>query len=507
MNSDSLPKMPDSGNMKKAIIAAALALCVMAVSIILSIYFFKTSADPYGNRILNNVVVGDVCVGGMTKKEAKEALSQLCADYAQQDMVLNLPGVSLRLSPEETGTQLRVKDAVNAAFAYGRNGTAEENRAAFENSRENPYWVDLTQLLHFKEGALEALVAKAQQACRDLYAEPTLVMRGQMPDLTREDLDETTQLPEVDIYTGRSSLALDAEDTLQKILWAYNCHSFTVDIPQLAKDRTPEPMDIKKAAETVNIAPVDFTVDKSTLQIVPGAFGCAFDVTAARRAVMKAGEDENITIPMQLKMPAVPREEAYFQDILGYCETPHGTTFNRNTNMKLACGKINNLVLQPGDSLSYNELLGQRTEAAGYLPAPAYSGTSLIQTPGGGICQVSSTLYLASMYAELTALERVSHGFKPHYMEPGTDATVSWPYPDLKLQNNLDFPIKIKAEVTETQVRVWIMGTEIRDYDVKIETRIQSSHPTYISSYLCKYDKETNEQISKEYLSISSYLD
>lgn len=483
--------------------AAVLAVLFFAVSILL----FRRSADPYGGRILNNVIVGDVCVGGMTKKEAKAALQDMKADFETQDMVLRLPTSEYRMSPANTGVRLDVKATVNAAFAYGRSGTKDENHEIYLASEKTPHWITLTDCLNLDESKLQALVDNAAQACLDLYEEPSYRMEGQMPDLTDETLDENTAVPTLILHTGSGSYVLDTADTMEKILWAYNCHSFTVDIPYMKRQDTPEPMDLKALGAKINIDPTNFSMDKKTLEVIPGAFGCGFNVTAARRAMMKAGENEEVRIPMKLIAPEVGRQEAPFQDILGFCETPHGDTVNRNINMTLACEKINGLILQPGDTLSYNELLGQRTEAAGYKPAPAYSGTNLINTPGGGICQVSSTLYLASMYAELTALERVSHGFKPHYMQPGTDATVSWPYPDLKLQNNLDFPVKIKAEVTQDKTRVWILGTELRDYDVKVEVSVGSYAPTYIRSYLCKYDKETGEQISREFLSTSSYLD
>lgn len=497
--------MKEFKSKRLAVIVGALALAALFLAF--SILFFCNSADPYGGRILNNVIVGDVCVGGMTKKEAKAALQDMKEDYESQDMVLYMQGSEYHLSPAETGVKLNVNAAVNAAFAYGRSGTNAENHEVFLASEAETYWVPLADCLNLDENKLRTALDGAAQACLDLYADPSYRVEGQVPDLTDETLDENTPLPTLILHTGSSSFLLDTDDALEKVLWAYNCHSFRVDIPYLKRQNTPEPMDLKALGEKVNIEPVNFTMDKKTLEVVPGAFGCGFNVTAARRTMMTVGENEEVRIPMKLIAPEVNREDAPFQDVLGFCETPHGQTVNRNINMTLACSKIDGLILQPGESLSYNELLGQRTEAAGYKPAPAYSGTSLINTPGGGICQVSSTLYLAAMYAELTATERVSHGFKPHYMAPGTDATVSWPYPDLKLQNNLDFPVKIKAEVTYDKTRVWILGTELRDYDVKVELSTRSESPTYIYSYLCKYDRQTGEQLSKDFLSISSYLD
>lgn len=473
----------------------------------LSLFFFRKNSDPYGGRILNNVVVADVNLGGMTKKEAKSALQKLNADYASTDMELVLPGLTLHFTPKETGVSLDVAKVLSRSMDYGRRGTKDENHAAYLASRESIYRVDISDCLQFKNGALEALIAAASERCRNLYTEPSYEIIGQMPDLTREDLDSTTPAPSVIFRNGRSSLELDEADALQNILWAYQTHTFRVEYPRLPVLRKAAEPDIKAIGREINIDPVNFSINKETMEIIPGSFGCAFHVTTARRAVMKAGPGAEVTIPMTLKAPEINRQEAYFQDVLGFCETPHSTNFNRNVNLGIAVDKLNGLILQPGESLSYNALLGRRTEEAGFKPAPAYSGTNLVNTPGGGICQVSSTLYLAAMYAELTATERISHGFKPSYMAAGTDATVSWPSPDLKLMNSSDYPVKIKADLTDTKVQIRIMGTETRDYDVKIETAIQSEKPTYVRSYVAKYDKETGERISKEFLAYSAYLD
>lgn len=96
----------------------------------------------------------------------------------------------------------------------------------------------------------------------------------------------------------------------------------------------------------------------------------------------------------------------------------------------------------PGETFSYNQVVGQRTKAAGFKEAPAYLNGKVVQEYGGGICQVSSTLYNAVLYANLEITERTNHGFKPSYVKPGLDATVSWGGPDFKFTNNRNYPIK-----------------------------------------------------------------
>ena len=209
---------------------------------------------------------------------------------------------------------------------------------------------------------------------------------------------------------------------------------------------------------------------------------------------------------MEYIPPTVSEEDAWFQDTLGYCKTEYTDNENRNENLRLACEKLNELILQPGQTLSYNETLGKRTREAGYLPAPAYSGTELVDEVGGGICQVSSTLYLSSLFAELTVVERRNHGFPASYIPLGLDATVNWGTTDLKLRNDYDLPVKILAEVSDGFVKIRIMGVEQRDYYVKMEYRVDD-HPSYAAAYRCRYDRETDEEISRVLDHTSIYLE
>lgn len=253
-----------------------------------------------------------------------------------------------------------------------------------------------------------------------------------------------------------------------------------------------------------SVEPVDAALNRETRQAAPGSYGFTFDREKLDTLLKSAAPGQTVRLEAELTAPQVLGQEVYFQDVLGFCQTPHSDDEKRNTNLQLACKALNGVILEPGETLSYNATLGQRTEEAGYQPAPAYSGVDLVNTLGGGICQVSSTLYLCSLYAELETVERVSHGFPASYMPVGLDATVSWGTPDLKIKNNSDYPVKLVAETQEGFVRVWIMGVETRDYYVRMG--FSSSSDGYAKSYVCKYDRQTNERISREDCAYSSYF-
>ena len=133
-------------------------------------------------------------------------------------------------------------------------------------------------------------------------------------------------------------------------------------------------------------------------------------------------------------------------DMIPEARTPAaGSTNNRISNLKKACAMLNGIEIMPGETFSYNEAVGQRTEDAGFLLAGAYADGEMVEEIGGGICQVSSTLYCAAMYAQMTTVSRTNHYFAVGYLSMGYDATVSWKQPDYRFRNDRDYPVKIVA--------------------------------------------------------------
>ena len=242
-------------------------------------------------------------------------------------------------------------------------------------------------------------------------------------------------------------------------------------------------------------------MDAATGNATPGSYGISCDEAALEALLSQAQPGQTVRIAMEATAPTILGEEVYFQDVLGFCQTPHNDNEKRNTNLTLACKALNGVVLQPGQTLSYNETLGQRTEAAGYQKAPAYSGTELVDSLGGGICQVSSTLYYCAMVSNLKINTRTCHYFPVAYIEPGMDATVSWGGPEFKFTNSREYPIEIKAYVEKNSITVEIWGTDVDGSYVKMSYTANGLHAT---TYRTVYDKNGNE-ISRTVEANSTY--
>ena len=145
--------------------------------------------------------------------------------------------------------------------------------------------------------------------------------------------------------------------------------------------------------------------------------------------------------------------------------------------MKLSASTINGYVLNCGEVFSYNGTVGQRTAARGYQAAPAYVKGETVDEIGGGICQTSSTLYLACLRSNLEIVQRYAHRYAPSYITWGLDATVSWGGPDYQFANDTNYPIKIVTSYSGGYLTVSVYGTKVDSTTVKMTTEKLSDTP------------------------------
>lgn len=455
--------------------------------------------DPLDGMIADSVTVGGIDVGGMSPEEAYRTL-KAASEAVLEGTVLTaeLPEETIYLSPADTKVSLNCWAAVRDAFMAGR----------FEN-RNHTIW--LQPYLKLDEAYIRQVLA-AYAAKYDTNVTPSrYTLSGKMPDLEIESGDRSTQT--LELTMGLPTARLDQEDAFHQILAVYDSAfaaaeqgnysvvNFKVNILE-----KPEAPDLKAIYEEVYIAPVDDSIDLENYCVNPGAWGYHFNLDTAEMLVQKAGYGEIISISMEFQEPEIYGDRVYFRDVLGHCETKHTQDENRNNNLRRACESMDGLILHPGEVFSYNDTLGPRTKENGYLRAGAYSGWELVQSYGGGICQGSTTIYGAALYADLEIVHRKNHGYMVGYTEPGLDATVNWGGPDFQFRNSTHFPIKIKAEVSDGYVKVAILGTEERDYYIEMESEAQWGNSTiHAKSYKCKYDRKTDELISRELEARSNY--
>lgn len=138
-------------------------------------------------------------------------------------------------------------------------------------------------------------------------------------------------------------------------------------------------------------------------------------------------------------------------------------SFAQKRNIQQAGQAFSGTILLPGEVFSLNDAAGPYTEARGFLPERGFAEASLVQTPGGGVCQVASTLYQAALRAGLEIVERVPHTGPVASVPRGEDATVVYGYADLKFRNPHPYPVKIVSTLAQQQLRIEIWGKESVD--------------------------------------------
>ncbi len=221
---------------------------------------------------------------------------------------------------------------------------------------------------------------------------------------------------------------------------------------------------INREAADAQVATFDFATRSFTF--TEDRQGARLDADALYRDIAAALDRRQYTATVtafsQPIMPKVTRAELMntFARISAYT-TATTSDANRNNNINLAAQAVTGTAVMPGETFSFNQATGQRTLEKGYLPAAAIAGGATVDEVGGGVCQVSSTLFNAAAMADLTILSRSPHTWPSNYVEKGRDATVNWPNLDFSFRNDKETPVFIVAYYQQRQCTVEIYGASL----------------------------------------------
>lgn len=272
-------------------------------------------------------------------------------------------------------------------------------------------------------------------------------------------------------------------------------------IKELSEDnpvilKTVYSVDAKAVEKTVaeKMPELDNAAKNATITRANGAFvitddkkGVAVDAVKSADVIQTYLNDKwtkqsgnSIGLVTKIDEPKVTREQLEnVKDLLGTYTTTCGTGGGRVQNIITGAKHINGAVLMPGDEYSANAAMEPYTFENGYAEAGSYENGKVVQSMGGGICQVSSTLYNAVILSELEIVERAAHSMLVSYVEPSMDAAIAGDFKDLKFKNNTEFPIYIEAYVSGGKITFNVYGKETRPATRKVafESEVISSTP------------------------------
>ena len=529
---------PSVAQRNRKIVVASLIAVASVLVLCLSVgfwFYFATTADT--GLIMDNTYVAGINIGGMTRENAVTALRSKLDSLTSQSIILSLPYQQLELTAEDTNVQVDVELLVSDAYRYGRTGSRNDRIEAMANAAQSRRDMGLLSYMTLDTGYIKDTLNQFLADSGSTFKQPTIQIEGKRPTAANpedpEKIDEAYQT--LTIVLGTPGIGFDVDTVYDQILDAYDQLDFTpLEIEYSTID--PDPVDMAALQEEYCTAPVDAVLNEANFNITDEIWGYGFPSKAAEKLLQAARPGETVTLSLTYLRPDITREDLeniLFKDVLASADTIYYLDPPRTNNLVLACQAINNYIVMPGESFSFNEVLGERTAEKGYQPAGAYADGETVEQLGGGICQVASTLYYCALHADLYILEREEHMFTADYLPLGMDATVNWGTLDFRFRNDTDYPIRIEANADDSYVTVTLRGTDDKSYYVEMDYVIleeyqwetverlmeEDNEDGYedgdviyngwmgysVDTYKYKYDKETDEFISRTLESHSEY--
>lgn len=336
-----------------------------------------------------------------------------------------------------------------------------------------------------KEEATEAI---NQYVAKKAEEKITLTVEGEDLEVSREALGvswDNQDVVDEALGLGKSGNLIERYKALKDLEFDNKVYemTYTADAEKIQTVVTEQCTKYNKKAKNLGLKKTG-----SGFQVVEGEQGVVVDETAAVKTILTFIEDEyspenvQVDIPTRIAEPEGSEEElAKVKDLLGTFKTSFKTSdSDRSKNVKTGAGHIDGTVLYPGETFSTYEYVNPFTEENGYAMAGSYLNGKVVDSLGGGICQVSSTLYNAVLQAELEVVERSPHSMMVTYVQASADAAIAGTYKDFKFKNSTDAPIYIEGYTTEDKQIVFsIYGMETRPSGrtIKYTNKVLESTP------------------------------
>ena len=449
---------PKESHKTLIIISCIIAFIIFLFLLLSTIFALVAQNNP---KIINGTEIKNIDVSGLTREEAYEKLNTIFQENLSKTITLKHNDYKTEISPNQLEVNFNLQDAINIAYEKGHSG----------NIFKDNYEIIISSLAHnkinpgfsYNEESLNSLINEIENNLEDHLIQSSYY------------IDENDLV----LSKGKSGIVINSKELKTDIIYMItnlNLDAAEINIPTEYKN--PDSLDLNKIHNEVVREPKNAYYTTDPYVIYPHVDGIDFDISLDEAiSNLNNSTEETVIIPLRLITPEITTSQIgteAFPDELGAYSTKYSTSnVNRSTNIRLASEKINGTVVMPGEVFSYNTTVGQRTAAAGFKTAAVYSGGEVTTGIGGGICQVSSTLYNAVLLSNLEIVERYNHGFNPGYVAVSRDATVSWGGPDFKFKNTRDYPIKIVCSGTGGTITVQIFGLRGEDeYTVEIESYV-----------------------------------
>ena len=431
---------------KRSLLSIFTLLLIFFIVIIVLIFAIFTIYNIFNTNIINGVHIKGINVSGMSPSDAKYKIDNYVKENLPEEIKVKHGDFEATISLEQMDITFDTKGASNSAFKVGRQGNIFENNIYVLSTMFGYVNVEPKVTLN-----------------KELLTKNLEDLSGQLPDKVIQSsyYIENNQLI---ITSGKEGNVVDVDQTIETIKNAISTFSAkTKPVEIIVKSQEPDEINVEKIYSEVKKDPVDAYYTRDPFCVYPSENGVDFNISLDEaKNLIVAEKKEEYSIPLKIIYPNVTTNmigtEA-FPDMISTFSTNYPVSNrNRTTNLILAANKINGTVLMPGETFSYNKVVGARTISAGYKEAPIYVQGKVENGLGGGICQIASTLYNAAVYANLEITQRSNHQFVPSYVTASRDATVVYGAIDFQFKNNRQYPIKLVCSVSGGVANFQIFG-------------------------------------------------
>lgn len=450
-----------------------IIVLVVALICVFAIFKFYSNIEN-SNKIQYGVFIKGIDVSGLTRQQAIEKVSKNLEDTLNDHLELSYKNNVYYLEIEQIEARFDVEASVDLAIKIAKTGTFKSNISEYINVALGN--INIDPILTYNEDELIRYISNIEMYLPDQL---------QQADYYVEDGN-------LIVINGVNGAGIEYDQLKELVLKSIQDISFKnkiIDIPTYVQ--YPDPIDIASIHEDLYTEMQNAYFTTEPYAVFPDVTGVDFDTNELREMIEENGKAEKYEIALDYTYPRVTIDDLgreAFPDLLASFSTKYvQSNTNRTTNLRLAANKIDGKVVMPGDIFSYNRVVGKRTTSAGYKNAAIYQDGDVVDGLGGGICQISTTLYNACIAADMEIEMRRNHMFVPSYADAGKDATVVWGSQDFQFKNRRNYPIKIETSVSDgiANVRIYGLHTD-DDYDkiyITTETIKNSGNSLVVDSY------------------------
>lgn len=436
------------------------------ISIIIVVLLFLSTIFAIINMNNNNIVKGvyieNANVSGLSKDDVTNNINEKINLIENVDLYYGDYNETIKL--EDLGIEVSAKEAIKNSINIGKS-----NNIIIDNFN-----------------ILKALVLKIKfdlsiSINEEKFNETVKNIQAEIPEKLEEYSYEIKD-DELIITNGKSGNMVVSEELkkviIENIKNQFNGNNESSKIP--VKNSKPEEINIEKIYSEIYKEAKDAYIVDEPLELHKEENGVDFAISMEEAKQILEEEKETYTIPLKITEPKIKvkdlGDKLFKQTLAKYTTIYDAGNTNRAHNIALAAKTINGTILLPGETFSYNGILGNTNKEKGYKVGTAYVGGKVVESYGGGICQVSSTLYNAALYANLEIVERHNHSYAVNYVPAGRDATVAYGGKNFRFKNSRSYPVKIVAGAKNGVVSISIMGIkEEKEYEVVLTSSVLST--------------------------------